>query len=331
MRIQSTASLALSLLLPLAAASGFDCEHIKADGYKYDLSALGGVHELYHVDRTADTVTNTTYVLNICNILKGAATRGKLKCGTSKNICGFVEQYSEADQSFNPYTFPIVGLDPLGHGSKDPEITRLKKIDPDREGLLVKLTGGEYRGDDNKGKKKNAGAVIEFLCDPDRSGLEGLVDEDDKKKRRAAAVVIADDEDDSSRDQSLSFKSFGKADDDSYVLKLDWRTRYACDEYKGGDGKGDDGGDDDDDDDRKDASGSHWGFFTWMIIILFLGTATYLVFGSWLNYSRYGARGWDLLPHGDTIRDIPYIFQDWLRRVVNTLQGTGSRGGYSAV
>lgn len=64
---------------------------------------------------------------------------------------------------------------------------------------------------------------------------------------------------------------------------------------------------------------------------LFLGTATYLVFGSWLNYSRYGARGWDLLPHGDTIRDIPYIFQDWLRRVVNTLQGTGSRGGYSAV
>jgi hypothetical protein len=63
----------------------------------------------------------------------------------------------------------------------------------------------------------------------------------------------------------------------------------------------------------------------------FLCTAAYLIFGSWLNYNRYGARGWDLLPHGDTIRDIPYIFQDWLRRVINTLQGAGSRGGYSAV
>lgn len=64
---------------------------------------------------------------------------------------------------------------------------------------------------------------------------------------------------------------------------------------------------------------------------LFLAIAAYLVFGSWLNYNRYGARGWDLLPHGDTIRDIPYIMSDWGRRVMNTVQGGGSRGGYSAV
>lgn len=64
---------------------------------------------------------------------------------------------------------------------------------------------------------------------------------------------------------------------------------------------------------------------------LFLATAAYLIFGSWLNYNRYGARGWDLLPHGDTIRDIPYVLKDWGRRVVNSLQGPGSRGGYSAV
>ncbi len=63
----------------------------------------------------------------------------------------------------------------------------------------------------------------------------------------------------------------------------------------------------------------------------FLGTAAYLIFGSWLNYNRYGARGWDLLPHGDTIRDIPYLLKDWVRRVLNTVQGAGSRGGYSAV
>jgi len=64
---------------------------------------------------------------------------------------------------------------------------------------------------------------------------------------------------------------------------------------------------------------------------VFLAIASYLIFGSWLNYNRYGARGWDLLPHGDTLRDIPYLMKDLIRRILNTLQSTGSRGGYSAV
>jgi autophagy-related protein 27 len=62
-----------------------------------------------------------------------------------------------------------------------------------------------------------------------------------------------------------------------------------------------------------------------------MGTAAYLIFGSWLNYNRYGARGWDLLPHGDTIRDIPYLVKDWGKKVVDTVSGPGTRGGYSAV
>jgi len=64
---------------------------------------------------------------------------------------------------------------------------------------------------------------------------------------------------------------------------------------------------------------------------VFLGVGAYLIFGSWLNYSRYGARGWDLLPHGDTIRDIPYIVKDWGRSLTSRVQGGGTRGGYSAV
>lgn len=63
--------------------------------------------------------------------------------------------------------------------------------------------------------------------------------------------------------------------------------------------------------------------------------AAYLIFGSWLNYNRYGARGWDLLPHGDTIRDVPYLLKDWARRVLGrgggVGLGNGIRGGYSAV
>lgn len=64
---------------------------------------------------------------------------------------------------------------------------------------------------------------------------------------------------------------------------------------------------------------------------IFLAIAAYLIFGSWLNYTRYGARGLDLLPHGDTLRDVPYLMKDLIRRALNTLQSTGSRGGYSAV
>lgn len=86
MRIQTPTSLALFSLLPgLASAVGFDCARVSVEGVKFDLSPLGGVHSLYHVDRFDDYIVNTTYVLNICNILKGASIRDGLKCGTSKN------------------------------------------------------------------------------------------------------------------------------------------------------------------------------------------------------------------------------------------------------
>lgn len=86
MRTQPTgAALLLSVLPSLTTVLGFDCAHINVDKYKYDFSALGGVHEVSHVVETDDFVTNTTYVLNICRILKGAANRGDAKCGISKN------------------------------------------------------------------------------------------------------------------------------------------------------------------------------------------------------------------------------------------------------
>ncbi|RJE23860.1 Autophagy protein Atg27 [Aspergillus sclerotialis] len=321
MRIQPTLSPLLCLLPTLVTATGFDCAHVNADGYKYDLSDLGGVHSLYHVDETEEYITNTTYVLNICNILRGASMRNGLKCGTSKNICGFKSTKAVDGSEENDVAFPIVGLDHMGYGTKDPEITRLKKLDSSREGLMVKLWGGEYITD--KKEKKRAGAVIEFKCDPERSGLEGLQSQEETENPERRSFTALQKREDSGSDEggdssrSLQFTSFGPGDDNTYILKLDWRTKYSCDDYLS--------------DNKGKSSGGHWGFFTWFIIILFLCVSAYLIFGSWLNYNRYGARGWDLLPHGDTIRDIPYILQDWFRRVVNTLQGTGSRGGYSAV
>ena len=64
---------------------------------------------------------------------------------------------------------------------------------------------------------------------------------------------------------------------------------------------------------------------------VFLVIAAYLIFGSWLNYNRYGARGWDLVPHGDSIRDLPYTVKEWSKSLVGVVQSGGSRGGYSAV
>lgn len=327
MRLQSSAASILlsTLTASFATAITFDCGRIKVNDYKYDFSPLGGVHEIYHVNKTEEYTANTTYVLDICHSLGKASKRpnGAGSCEHSKNICGFEDLRPADGNGDQKFGFPIAGLDPMGGGSKEPQFTRLSEINPDTEGLRLKIAGGAWRGEHNDQKAKDASAEIDFQCDPDRSGLEGIstkesqpeeeAAEEGQKRRRAEGDENGDGE--KASEQSLQYKSFGPNEDGVYVLKLEWRTRYACDEYQKG----------------KEASSNHWGFFTWMIIIVFLGVAAYLIFGSWLNYNRYGARGWDLLPHGDTIRDMPYFFRDWARRVVDTLQGSGSRGGYSAV
>jgi hypothetical protein len=62
----------------------------------------------------------------------------------------------------------------------------------------------------------------------------------------------------------------------------------------------------------------------------FLGAAAYLIFGTWLNSSKYGSQGFDSVPHADFWRDLPYNVKDWGRSIVGLVQGR-SRGGYSAV
>lgn len=144
-----------------------------------------------------------------------------------------------------------MGLEPLGQGSKDPEVKRLKAIDPETEGLRVKLAGGEYKGEANDQKAKKAAAVIEFQCDRERSGLEGLhtLSEPEPKERRRRE----EEQTPKTNTSSLQFKSFGPTDDDTYVLRLDWRTKYACDNYEEENGS--------------PSSSKSWGFFTWLIVM----------------------------------------------------------------
>ncbi|KAK4706050.1 autophagy-related protein 27, partial [Phenoliferia sp. Uapishka_3] len=67
------------------------------------------------------------------------------------------------------------------------------------------------------------------------------------------------------------------------------------------------------------------GFFGWFFTLFFLSLFAYFVGGMYYNYSQYGATGWDMVPHRDVWRDLPYI-------VADLFKGRGSsRNGYSAL
>ncbi len=208
----------------------------------------------------------------------------------------------------------------------DPKVTRLKGDagnEDDKEGLRVELHGGKYPNERSGVPQK---AVIELLCDRKVSGNEGFEEEKNSIDTEGFGRMGRRDDDEDSDEpelpdldegKNLKFISY-KKEEDTEVLRLRWKTKYACEDARGSK-------------DPEDEKKAGWGFFTWFIIVLFLLVATYIIFGSWLNYNRYGARGWDLIPHGDAIRDIPYIVKDWGSSVVERLRGGDSRGGYSAV
>ena len=124
--------------------------------------------------------------------------------------------------------------------------TRLKETDSSEDGLQLELWGKKY------GRLMQK-AVIHLQCDPKRTGNDDADEEDDKQARDAD-----DDEDDDDKDNSrdLRFVSYGEVDTKDgkmKVLRLNWRTKFACENYKNGNGS-------------EDASES-WGFFTWFILM----------------------------------------------------------------
>lgn len=135
----------------------------------------------------------------------------------------------------------------------------------------MKMSGGGHYIPPKESTKKNTAAVFNFYCDRDRTGLEGLEDidddpptsEDENAEKVKRVILTPDDNDDGNSDgapgpgdRSLRFKGF-KEEDGVYTLRLDWYTRYGCDDYVQTHPDGDDltNGD------------GHWGFFAWLIIL----------------------------------------------------------------
>jgi Autophagy-related protein 27 len=144
----------------------------------------------------------------------------------------------------------------------DPKFERLEDIpDSDMTGLRLELHGGTY-------KKENQMAIIDLQCDPERTGNEKSPvkkgNEEPEGKSRSAESDDKDDTedgDDDDDDNSLRFVSYEK-EDDKQILRLDWRTKYACEKFE----------EDDDEDSGKDGGSKHWGFFTWFIVVYVLLT-----------------------------------------------------------
>ncbi|KAK4205743.1 putative autophagy protein Atg27 [Triangularia verruculosa] len=326
---------------PAPAAATFDCEKLPVDGHTYNFKDLAGPHTVVTSEFLAPSYHNTTYTLDLCGPLRqnGDAPKEE-RCPDGTRVCAIKHKWDpKTDKATVDHFIPIV----VGRGDKQAsfewEAKRLPSEEPKdskdkekggdekkkKEGLKVTLKGGKYQG-------RQQQTVVEFRC----SALKGDEEEWDAKKLVEYERVKREDKNEgdefSTPERQLKkegaaliwegYKSDGEVD----TLSLTWHTKLVCDKAVGDEpGKGKEP------EDGKEGESSHWGFFTWFVVLVFLGIASYLIFGSWLNYNRYGARGWDLLPHGDTLRDVPYLLKDWTRRVLNTVQSSGSRGGYSAV
>jgi autophagy-related protein 27 len=191
------------------------------------------------------------------------------------SVCGIAYDYNTVENTSSIYSVkPFAGeFQNENNLHLEPQYTRLKgsdsHADADKEGVRIELHGGRYPFKERKGLKQKV--FIEMICDPDRTGLEGDLGDGrvplkhgDKQKRVPHAKEDDEDSDPNAddKDRSLRFiseRTEGDGKNEMGVLRLEWRTKYACEGYA-------DGGGDDDDDDNSDKN-KHWGFFTWFIIM----------------------------------------------------------------
>lgn len=200
---------------------------------------------------------------------------------TLHTVCAIESDYNPADNTSTiRKVVPIAGEYASSNGRPlEPVLTRLKNSashgDTSKEGVRVELNGGRYPFDKTSGRSQKA--IIEFTCDTNRTGLEGLQGDSREKieyeDTKASVNARAEDEDKRGDDEkkgddekddkdvekeqpSLTFYSYnieGEGKKQVEVLRMIWKTKYACEGQTEHDPSG--------------SKSSHWGFFTWFLIM----------------------------------------------------------------
>lgn len=183
-------------------------------------------------------------------------------------------------------------LENAGGSPFEYEATRLKTSDSNsdsqKEGLRLVLKGGKHPLNGPNKDKHAQKAVIEFVCDHDKTGLEGEwkpedryegasrklrrgedgeKKKDDGDKKKEEDEKKKEEEDDGTEsgvehqlkkdDSALIWESYGKDDKGDDVLRLTWHTKEACEKREAGE----------EDPEKPVSRSGGWGFFTWFIIM----------------------------------------------------------------
>lgn len=132
------------------------------------------------------------------------------------------------------------------------------------------LQGGRYP---LEGKSKRPQkAVIEFICDREKTGLEGeatpedeyatsslqrRAEDKDKDKDKDDAVDASEEKQIIKPGAALVWNSYGPSEkNDADILRLTWYTQYACEDAW-----------ENPPDEKNGDSSRGWGFFTWFVIL----------------------------------------------------------------
>ncbi|GLB37432.1 putative autophagy-related protein 27 [Lyophyllum shimeji] len=123
------------------------------------------------------------------------------------------------------------------------------------------------------------------------------------------------------------FKSY-----DGSKLVVEWSVPAGCPIQEHEEGSGGDSGKDDDNGPKDDNTQSAGSGIGWFFLVLILALAAYLGLGAYYNYSTYGARGADLIPHRDFWKEVPYMLSDVISHLCSSVRPRRSANrGYVAV
>ncbi|EJD52777.1 hypothetical protein AURDEDRAFT_111337 [Auricularia subglabra TFB-10046 SS5] len=105
------------------------------------------------------------------------------------------------------------------------------------------------------------------------------------------------------------------------VATVEWTTPAGCAKRNDRDG---------DNNPKPPPTGSSGGSLRMFFLLFVLAFVAYFAIGSYYNYNTYGASGWDVIPHKDFWRELPYLLRDLASHLCSAFQPR-SRSGYVAV